>query len=305
MRRPAAFRFLILSLVGVFFGSAVIRAQTTSAPAGCPSSSNESQDEVQNHHPIVVVDDLVFDGPIHLPYSDLEPAVEELNQLKRSAADSVWLDDFLESRVRAAWQDHGYFKVLVSARAIPRGGDTTYQHFSVIVHVEEGKQYWIGDITFRTSNPDELLVFTPEELRELLPFHEGDLLNPDKIRKGFDAMKKRYTNEGYIDFTPTPETDVDDQRQRVSFRLILDQQRQFRIGKVTFCGSNPKFENLVNSLMKPGDVFAYPVFDAFFEKNRSELEPHFCPENVGYHRDVKTGTVDVAVTLRNCPLSQK
>jgi hypothetical protein len=253
--------------------------------------------------PKVIIDDVTFDGPVNIPPPTLEALTKELTSHEFDG-EFKWLDVIQEVPIRAAWQDNGYFMVVLSGRVIPHGGDANFQHFSVIIHVDEGLQYRIGNITFRSSDPDEPLVFPTEDLQNLLPFRQGDLSDADKIRKGLDALRKLYGSHGYIDFTPTPETEVDNDHQLLSINFVLDQQKQFRIRRITVCGSNPKFENLMKSVITSGDVFNFTEIQGFFDKHQPELGPHFGSENVLYKRDVKTGNVDITISLRNCPVSQ-
>ena len=307
MRLRTAIRSVRLALVCVVLCCTNARAQSLPTPGSscAPTVTCDEFKELTGKKvfPKVIIDDVTFDGPLSLPPATLSALTKELTNHELDG-DPKWLDATEEVPIGAAWQDNGYVQVKVSARAIPHGGDATYQHFSVIVHVDEGLQYRIGAITFRSSNPDEPLAFPTEILQNLLPFRPGELCEPNKIRQGLDALRKMYVSKGYIDFTPTPETEIDNEHQTVSFRFVLDQQGQYRIRKVTVCGSNPNFEALLNSEVKPGDVFSLNEIQDFFDKHQSLLGPHFGSENVQYKRDLKNHTVDIAVSLRNCPLSQ-
>jgi outer membrane protein assembly factor BamA len=335
MRRCALPPFLFLLLVGACFEKNILYAQTQSGSGGCPSSSKVSDDEsVDEVGPKVVVDELTFDGPIHLTYSDLEPAIERLNQIGRSP-NSDWLDEFLETSIRSAWQDRGYFKVLVDGRAEPRGGDAAHQHFSVTLHVDEGLQYRLGSLLFRAvaadtpknsqnvqdfgptdsgdkptlrkrrekddPEPYQLPVFPVEELRSLIPLQEGDLVSAEKIRQGLDGMRKLYGAHGYIDFTPTPETEVDEERQIISIRFVLDEQPQYRIGKIELVGLSSNAENALIWKVKPGDVFNYDLFKLFFVDNQAVLPEGSSESNSELRRNVRDGVVDIKMKFRRCP----
>jgi outer membrane protein assembly factor BamA len=307
MRRPEQIRFMILLAICASLCSPVVLAQSRPALRSrcAPTVSCDELKELSGKkaYPKVIIDDVVFDGPVNLPHEALDRVIKDLTS-REFDGDSQWLEEIEEVAIRGAWQDHGFFKAEVSGQAISHGGDATYQHFSVIFHVEEGSQYWIGRITFQSSGPDEPLAFSAEELRNLLPFRPGDLCAVDKIRQGLDALKMFYGARGYIDFAPAPETEVDSVKQVVNLKMVLDQQKQYKIDKLTVCGSNPKFENLLRSEIKPGDVWNAEVAEGFFERYRPMLGPHFGSENVQYKRDVKKGTVDIAVSLQNCHSSQ-
>jgi len=303
MRHPAQFQRVLFFLLCVFVGSPVVLAQSSPSPDSncgdivtCDKLKELSGKKV---YPKIIIDDVSFDGPVSLPHAALEEIIESLTT-HAIDADPKWLEVLEEVPIRGAWQDHGYFKAEASAKAIPHGGDATYQHYSVIFHVNEGSLYWLGDITFRSADPDERLVFSTDELRKLLSIHTGDLFIADKIRKSLDALKALYRSKGFIDFSPVPLTEVDDKRHLVSLDFVLDQRAQYRIGKITICGSNLEFEAEVNSRFASGEVFNSEPFEAFFQSHQAALGPHFFPENIEIHRDIKAGTLAIKISLKNC-----
>ena len=253
--------------------------------------------------PKIIIDNVIFEGPVHLPAAALEELVASIKQHPLDG-DPNWLDEIEEVVLRGTWQDNGYFRAEVSGKSLLLGGDANFQHYSVTFHVDEGFQYRVGKMSFRPSDPEDPLPFTPEELRKLIPLEEGDILTATGIRAGLDALKVLYGAKGYIDFAAEPEIDVNVVDRVVSIHFVLNQQKQFRIRQITVCGSNPKFESLMKSKIKSGDAFNYSEIQDFFEKHQSALGGHLGSEKVVYRRDVKNGTVDIGVPLRNCPLSQ-
>jgi outer membrane protein assembly factor BamA len=340
MRRRATTPFVLFFLIWVCFGPDALRAQTPPGSGSCPPSNESQNQSTDEAWPKAIIDELTFDGPIHLPYSDLEPAIEAFNRLGASAdSKSEWLDEFLETNIRGAWQDRGYFKVLVNGRAEPRGSDPADQHFSVVLHVDEGLQYRLATIQFRvaqddskdeqeesnyenkpvllrhnssmddTSSQDDASshapprgpVFPIAQLRSFIPLQEGDILSAEKLREGLDALRKLYGSHGYIDFTPSPVTEVDDENQTVSMQFVLDEEKQFRIGKIEVVGLSAKAENTLIWKLRPGDIFNDDLFKQFFEDNQAVLPDGSSPANAELYRDTKDGIADIKLRFRSCP----
>jgi hypothetical protein len=312
-------------------------------------------------HPRNIIDDVIFDGPIHLPPAAVDELVTSIKQRESSASIDLLLEETEEVAIRGAWQDNGYFKVEVSGRALPLGGDATSQHFSFIFHVDEGLQYRVGDIRFtktpdsaytavyssgsgssqtkpsndgesgsaytadsthtedssskptlRKRNPSSRVasdltdpadapIFSVEELRKLLPLQEGDILSVQKVREGLAAMKKLYGSQGYIDFTATPFTDVDDEHQLVSLRIELDEQKQYRIGKIEVLGLDDNSKNALIWKIKLGDVFNTDLFEAFFKDNQSVLPLGASDQNSEVRRNTKDGIAYMKFVFHPCP----
>jgi Surface antigen variable number repeat len=252
----------------------------------------------------VVIDDVKFDGPTRLP----DPARERLiAEIKRRSYDagSRWLDEIQDGSIRDAWQDEGFFKVLPTARAQTVSSDGTVQHVSLAVHIDEGLQYKLGDVRFRSSDPTASLVFSNEELRKVIPVRDGDIFNVQKIREGLNALRRLYGSHGYIDFVVSATTDIDGEHQRILLTLEIDQGKQYRIGKVEVFGPNPQMENLLKSTLKPGEIYKDQVLQSFLKEHKSSLPPDISFEDMEFRRNVTSGTVDLRFNFQTCPQPQQ
>lgn len=258
--------------------------------------------ETEQHPPRIIVDDVKFDAPIHLSNSAREQLLSRLKQ--DEIHDSPrWLDEVQEALLRAAWQDEGFFKADPTATAEILSDDSTAKHVSITVHVNEGLQYRLGSIQFRASGADDHLAFPLEQLRKLVTLKEGDLFSADKIRQSLDALKNLYSAKGYIDFVASPLTEIDDDARRISLTMELEQEKQFRLGKVDVMGKNPALVALFKSKFKTGDVFDEPSARDFLKEHKAELPPNTLPEDLWLHRNVRSGTVDLRFSFVTCPES--
>ena len=164
-------------------------------------------------------------------------------------------------------------------------------------NVIHGCQYF-----FASSNPDSPLAFSSEELRNLYRLREGDAFNADKIRGSLDAYRQLYGARGYIDFSSVPEFDVDDKTRRVNLRIVMDQQKQFRIDKVDVSGLDSRTEGLLRSRVKSGDIFNSDLIHQFFEENQSVLPPDASPrENLSVEKNVKAASASLRFDFFTCP----
>jgi hypothetical protein len=250
--------------------------------------------------PRIIVDEVKFDAPTVIP-GELQSELTELIKKTRTRALPGWSEELEEVVVRGALQDQGYFRVEAHGEVQITKNGSDFQHVSITLHVEHGIQYRLGELSFRPVQPGEKLVFPPEELRELIPLAEGDLFNVQKIKEGLDALKKHYGANGYIDFVAAPGTEPDDANQRVDLIMQLDQQKQFRTGKVKVLSADPGMQTLLESAIKPGDVYNSEAIEKFFEENRDVLPPDSSPDDIQLeNRNVKTSVVDLAFNLLTC-----
>jgi outer membrane protein assembly factor BamA len=249
----------------------------------------------------IVIDDVEFDGPIHISDSDRQQLISEL---KRSDYPVTLgrLEEVREVRIRGMWRDRGYFKVEVTAKEEIVRRDSAGEHRLVIVHVDEGPQYRLGSVRFRSSDPDDPLAFPTEELRALIPMSEGDIFSVEKIRESLNALQHLYGSQGYIDFVPEPVTEIDDSYEhRISLVMELDQEKQYRVGKVEVFASNPAIEMFLKSKLKPGDIFGSRTIENFIKDNKALLPPDISAEDFELRRNVKNGTVNIRFNVQICP----
>jgi hypothetical protein len=124
-----AIRFFLLSLVCLGMSSSVARAQVPRRLKDClpyPALAEEIEDmraevrakmtvneETPLPAPRVIIDEVKFDAPIHIPDSVQEELVTSIKQRGLGAPIAEWLDETAEFGVRGAWQNNGYFKVKV------------------------------------------------------------------------------------------------------------------------------------------------------------------------------------------------
>jgi len=160
----------------------------------------------------------------------------------------------------------------------------------------------LGELRFRNAKEDDpKLVFPRDQLRALIPMRSGEIFNTQKIRQGLEALRKLYSSQGYIDFTPIPLTDVDATHHRISLTLELDEQKQFLVEKIEIRGLSPTLEHALRARVKLGDPFNWPLVEGFLKAKKSELPPDSSPERVRLARDLKNGTVELLFDFQPCP----
>lgn len=92
---------------------------------------------------------------------------------------------------------------------------------------------------------------------------------------------------------------VDENLQRISLGLRLDEQKQFRIGSVEIRGLDPSLEARLRSIIVPGEIIDTEPIIVFFKENESALPPRGM-DNLQILRNVRTGIVDLTFDPRSC-----
>src|SRR6202041_327377 len=155
----------------------------------------------------IIVDDVKFDGPIHVSDAVRQQVLSDLKQRDfndNPDSESAWLGEIQAVGLMGVWQDQGFFKVEATAKEEFIRNDSTGKHVRIIAHINEGPQFRLGDVQFRSSDPGEPLACRPEELRPLIPMADGDIFSDTKIREGAAALRHSSPTHGYIILEATP-----------------------------------------------------------------------------------------------------
>ncbi len=130
---------------------------------------------------------------------------------------------------------------------------------------------------------------------------EGDLFSADKIRKALDNYKKLYGEYGYIDFVAEPVTEPDDTKKIVNMTMEFDQQKQFFVRRIEFSGNTTTRDKVIRRelLLDEGQVYNNRLWElSILRLNQLGYFDTIKPENAELKRNVKAGTVDINLKVK-------
>jgi hemolysin activation/secretion protein len=247
-------------------------------------------------YPKVRIDTVSFEGADDLPESVKA-------QTTRRLEDPIYdLDsDWIGASREIVWdvlREYGYFYAKVSAKASVLSGDLREQRAAITFQVSEGRQFRLSEIQFANAH-----VFPPPVLREQIPLQDGDVFNLRGIRKGMEALTQLYATQGYINFTPSPDIQVDNEHQRISVLFELDEGRQFRVGSVEVLGLyRPLSGPTLKTKLVPGRVFNPALIEDVFSENKAVLPPNVSSrDDTQITQDAKNATVAIVFYFMPCP----
>ncbi len=225
------------------------------------------------------------------------------------------LDEDMEIGIRGIYQDNGYFKVLVKdpiiqnitvkegllPKSVPLVGVHQGRETNITIPIEEGERYHMGTLHVRNANPDEGLFFKTAFLEGAFPMKKGDIFSVAKVRKAIEDYTKLYGNYGFIDFTAVPDTDVHDDTKTVDLTFSFDQQKQFFVRRIDFSGNTGTRDKVIRRelLLNEGDMFRNNLWElSLLRLNQLDYFEAVKPENAEIKRNVKQGTVDILLKLK-------
>jgi len=184
--------------------------------------------------------------PIGIPHSIF------LEDLFSKTYDATKLEEDTE-RVRAEYQNRGYFKVLVDdpKTEIHDTGHTGFhvpllqsgmgKSVDITMPIEEGDRYRLGTITFKNNKA----IRNNAALRSLIPMKDGDIFSREKMAKGIENLRKAYGENGYINYTGVPDTSFDDEKKIVNISFDIDEGKQFYVRRIEFEGNTTTRDKVI------------------------------------------------------------
>ncbi len=242
--------------------------------------------------------------PIGIPHSIF------LENLFAKTYDATKLEEDTE-RVRAEYQNRGYFKVVVddpktdihdtghTGIRIPWLQPAQGKSVDILMPIEEGERYHLGKITFKNNKA----IPNTAILRSLFPMKDGDIFSREKVAKGLENLRKAYGEAGYINFTSVPDTKFDDEKKIVNLEVDVDEGKQFYVRRIEFQGNTTTRDKVIRReiALEEGQIYNSRFWElSLLRLNQlgyfDQLKPDD-PNTTERHLDEKNGTVDLTLKV--------
>jgi outer membrane protein assembly factor BamA len=199
----------------------------------------------------------------------------------------------MEERVRASFQDRGYFKVEVkSLRFKPRDPLGVPKPVTLEGEVSEGARYKLAEITFVENH-----AFSSEKLRQQFPLKSGDLFERGKVASGLDSLRKLYGTQGFLDFTAVPETKFGS-NATTNLNISIQEGPQYHMGKLDIVADKEVAARLrAEWKQAEGDVYDHTYIDQYLDANRDLLPAGFSRANVHIIQNCPDAVVEVRLII--------
>jgi len=213
---------------------------------------------------------------------------------------SEFFDEIAE-RLRFEFQRIGYFKVLVTDPVVKSiGKDGEREIVDVDIRIVEGEQYRLKHIRFVNNTVSSTAV-----LRAAFAISDGDIFDRAKIGAGLEGLRQTYAQQGYVNFSAVPETDIDEAAHAISLSIDVDEGHVFRWGTLSVQGVESK-PGARDKLLRTWGSYEGKEFDPrLLQQFLRDLgaRPSVKPEQIfRISFDEQTQVANVSIMLVNPPL---
>jgi outer membrane protein insertion porin family len=212
-------------------------------------------------------------------------------------------------RVRYAYQQKGYYKALVGDPKtqirdthhifhVPLVQKGSGKVVDITIPIEEGDRYRLKEITFSGNKA----ISNTKALRAQFLMKDGDIFDVEKVRKGLDGLRKVYGEFGYINFTPVPDTRIDDDKKLITLAIDLDEGKPFYVRRIEFTGNTTTRDKVIRRelAVEEGQVYNSRLWElSLLRLNQlqyfNELKPD---QDSEVKQNNQEGTVDITLKVK-------
>jgi outer membrane protein insertion porin family len=199
----------------------------------------------------------------------------------------------LEERIRASFQERGYFAVEVKSVGFkPRDPLGVPKPVTLEADISNGPQYKLAEITFVENH-----AFSSEKLRQQFPLKRGALFERGKVASGLQSLRKLYGTGGFLDFVAIPETKFAS-NATVNLNISIQEGPRYHMGKLDIVADKEVAARLrAEWKLAEGGVYDPTYLDRYLERNRDLLPTGFSEANVHKIQNCPDAVVEVRLII--------
>ena len=255
----------------------------------------DRHDKVKVHKIYIEGNEVLSDNKIQRTMKKTNEKNKLINLFKQKKfVENDYHDDL--NRIIEKYNEEGYRDAKIVADSVVPYNEKLVD---VYITVDEGKKYYIKDITWVGNT-----VYPGEVLDAYLDMRPGDVYNQKQMDKRLntddDAVSNLYMDKGYLFYNLVPiEKEVNGDSISLEMRII--EGPQARINNVIINGNDRLYEKVIRRELrvKPGELFSKS--DLMRSAREIAQTGHFNPENMDIRPEPneENGTVDVVFNLES------
>ena len=201
--------------------------------------------------------------------------------------------DELQQRIRALFQDRGYFRVEVKSLQLkPQDPLAIPKPVVGEAEVAEGPRCKTGEIRFVKNH-----AFSAERLRREFPIKAGEWFTRGKVAAGLEALRKLYGTDGFLDYDAIPDTEFSSDGT-VNLQISFEEGPQYHLQAVEILAKKELAAKLrLQWKLDAGSVYDHGYIARYIEENHDLLPEGFREDQVQVVRDCPRALVDVRIVI--------
>ena len=211
----------------------------------------------------------------------------------------------IDTNVKSLYQQYGYMDVQLGEPVTrifegPRGMipflRKTKHQFYVEIPIDAGDQYRLGKLELKDCIPLDC-----DALTGAFGMKEGDVLNFKALRETMEQIKKAYGNWGFINFSYTPEQDLDRKNRILNTTMTMQPDKAFFVNRINFLGNTKTRDKVMRRefTLEEGNLFSNMQLErSIMGLNQLGYFEPIEEKDYNVKPNEQTGMVDVDVTVK-------
>ena len=230
---------------------------------------------------------------------------QHLAEIEGKAYSRMAIDVFLAEQVKPIYLQQGMLRVKLGPPEVRLSGNPNQKlpdRLEVFVPIAAGPVYRWKNVQFSGNNL--LSVFT---LTNAIGLKTGQVADGQAIEAAWTRAEDEYARQGYLDAKVEPSADFDEQAHTVSYRVVIQEGRQYKFGKLVLTGISPAAERRLraawpNLANEPFDKLKYEEILAKLQLHREQifidLPVHYDTLGHWLDKNAETGIVDALIDFK-------
>ena len=130
---------------------------------------------------------------------------------------------------------------------------------------------------------------------------DGDVFNVELMRKGIKNLRDLYGHLGYINFTPVPDTEIDEEHKMVTVKFDLDEGKQFSVRRIEFVGNTTTRDKVIRRelALEEGHVYDSKLWEfSLLRLNQLGYFEPLKPDQTKVEQNNQEATVDLTLKVQ-------
>ena len=204
---------------------------------------------------------------LHFPGAQTVPE-EKLIEATRSAVDPEYsrqsAKTFPKYSLYPIYRELGHLRATFGAPIAKPETKPGCEGVDLTIPVNEGARYSWAKAEWSGNQ-----VLSAKELDDALGMKAGEVANGKKFDKGLREVEKLYGTHGHIQASFNSEPEFDDAEHTATFRILINEGPQFRMGTVEFRGVSPADAAALKDKwkLKSGEIYDASYSNRFFQQD--------------------------------------
>lgn len=282
---------------------AQVRYQVEAIPESEGTEVNVIFDVQENAK--VIVKHIAFVGNKKIPDFQIKAVLQtrEGNELSFISQSGTYKREFFETdmfRIQSLYYDNGFVSVKVGEPTATISPDRRYIYLSV--PIDEGEQYYIGDISFsgdvELMGEDGKSLVDEEALQKRLTISGGEMFNRTKLFADLQAVTDAYKDQGYAYTNVNPQTRIDPMTRIVHLDLQVQRGDLVYFERIDIVGNTKTRDKVIRREMRIFEGEKYSQTGINRSKARIYQLGYFETVEITTNRGSRPDTMNVQVEIK-------